>query len=140
MLTKNQIIISSYYINENTPIYYPEAKEGKDFFTDPIPDKIIRYSPNNIIRNSYEGYYNEDTQISIIVFSIGRKLYIRPEMGYIDHFFFMFIEKQFKKLGIKERKMNTPFSNGAIPADKSWIAHYRNIRNSAEEFLNSFLE
>ena len=132
------IIKISYRVDKKTRIYYPEPSKSNNLFTDPRNDEIEIYTPEDIPRNSYEKYYDENTQISIIIFSVGEKMFIYPEMAFIYPEFYISSETQFKKAGLKERKMNTPFSCGAIPANSEWIKDYRDLKTRTDYFRNSF--
>ena len=133
------LVKTSYRIGDSIEIYYPKPVKGELLYSDPQESDITIYNTKNIPRNTFEGYCDEETGISIITFSIGRKLYLRPDF---ERLFPIFsgISKNLVKMGLKPGKMNTPFSNGGIPVDKEWNSRYRFLKAQAEEFSKSFEE
>ena len=136
---KTDLIETSYKICENTLIYYPKPKDGEELFTNPKEVDELNYTPKNILKNSFEEYYNEETKISLIIFSIGQKLYIRPEYSVFYPYFFAKTEIQLRKMGLKPKEMNTPFSHGAIPANMNWIERYRRHKDYAKQIYESII-
>ena len=138
---KIEIKRTSYHIAENTQIYYPtKTKKGK-LYSDPKCGEYINYTPKGLPRNCFEKYYNYETGISIIIFTMGNKLYIRPEMSYIYPELFINIETKLKRLGFKETNMDTPFSKGYIPSSKEWNDYYKRIKaNAYDQYRSIILE
>ena len=135
---KLEILLSSYRIIGCIKIYYPKPKKGEDLFDNPEDEEILTYVPENIPRNSYEIFYSPELQIGLAIFSFGKNLYIRPEFSYFYPNFYISFERILKWLGLKNRKMNTPFSCGAIPANMEWISTYRRLKTVSDERYNSF--
>lgn len=121
----------SFIIHEDTPIYYPIPKGGDKYYSDPEYGEVITYTPEGIPHNCYEVYKNEETGISIIIFSIGKSLYIKPD-------FWGATERELSRAGFKRKKMNTPFSCGAIPTSIVWNEYYRSQKLIADAQFHSF--
>ena len=120
-------------IRNGTQVFFLKTTKINEINALPEEGEAEKYSVQNLPKNAFCFVDDAETNASLAIMTIGRKLYIMPA------FFFNSCKEKLEKLGLKERQFDTPFSKGAIPYDWDWITQYQKEFMEAKDQFNQFL-
>ena len=133
LMIKRNIKRKSLLIRKNTAYFF--LGEQKINEVRELPEtNTFKFAQKILPKNSFFFYENEQTKLAIVIFTLGRRLYIRPS------FFQSAIKKDLLKIGLHERKFDNPFAKGAVPYNLEWIQDYIDEYSKAEKQYNFFCE